>query len=617
MKLVKPAEWIQQGVDALEDGAWKALRETSRSVCVTASAGAGKTEFLAQKAAYLLQTGLCPHPKRILAISFKHDAARNLAERVALRCPRDGYRFVSLTFDAFTKGMIDQFRAAIPRPYRPPVGYQIAFPTRDSFQDFLSRHDAEDVDLKVFEAAIANTRLPLSDAAISQRRRTLLEAYWRDQLDRPVPLLSFAMINRSVEFLIRENAFVRRALQATYPAVFLDEFQDTTAAQFEVLTTAFQGGSSILTAVGDDKQRIMGWAGAMSDGFERFAEAFDPVPVTLLSNWRSHADLVAIQHLIARQIDDEAEASVPRRERQVDGSVAAIWQFRTRAEEIESLANWVAGEIGDGVVEPHRMAILVRNYADRVEQDIAPVFGAAGVTVRNVARNVGGVAIQDLLTESLTEVLMPFLRLAARKRDAVAWAKAQAVIKLLEAIPDDVGGESARLNRRTQSLARSAGNTLGRAPPRSASGVAIVDALIGEIGEATIRQATPSYARQADFDRIRSGVAALLDESRSGARTWTEVLDRFEGKGQVPLMTVHKSKGLEFHTILFLGLDDQTWWSLRPGNREELNSFFVAFTRAEQRAFFTCCSERGGRIAWLERVLGDAVPRVRLANRPA
>jgi len=73
---------------------------------------------------------------------------------------------------------------------------------------------------------------------------------------------------------------------------------------------------------------------------------------------------------------------------------------------------------------------------------------------------------------------------------------------------------------------------------------------------------------------------------------------------------VHKSKGLEFHTMIFFGLDDKTWWSLKPNNKEELSSFFVAFTRAEQRAFFTCCDERGGRIRWLENILGDAVPRV-------
>lgn len=85
---VAPENWRPQGVDDLEPRAWDALRETAQSVCVTAGAGAGKTEFLAQKAAYLLQTGLCAAPKRILAISFKRDAAQNLAARVRQRALR-------------------------------------------------------------------------------------------------------------------------------------------------------------------------------------------------------------------------------------------------------------------------------------------------------------------------------------------------------------------------------------------------------------------------------------------------------------------------------------------------------------------------------------------------
>ncbi len=68
-------------------------------------------------------------------------------------------------------------------------------------------------------------------------------------------------------------------------------------------------------------------------------------------------------------------------------------------------------------------------------------------------------------------------------------------------------------------------------------------------------------------------------------------------------MTIHKSKGLEFHTMIFYGLDNQTWWSLMPNRIEELNSFFVAFTRAKQRAFFTLCTGRGGPVAWIENLL--------------
>ncbi len=104
MALVAPDDWRPRGIADLEPDAWRALRHNG-STCVVAGPGAGKTEFLAQRAVYLLETGACPAPCRVLAISFKGDAAANLAERVRKRCPPElASRFTSLTFDAFTKG---------------------------------------------------------------------------------------------------------------------------------------------------------------------------------------------------------------------------------------------------------------------------------------------------------------------------------------------------------------------------------------------------------------------------------------------------------------------------------------------------------------------------------
>ena len=105
---------------------------------------------------------------------------------------------------------------------------------------------------------------------------------------------------------------------------------------------------------------------------------------------------------------------------------------------------------------------------------------------------------------------------------------------------------------------------------------------------------------------MRDGFVVLLQESCAEAATWSEALDEFEGLEQIALMTIHKSKGLEFHTMIFYGLDNQTWWSLQPNRREEVNSFFVALTRAKQRAFFTLCNERGGPVTWIEQLLALA-----------
>ena len=86
-------DWVPTGIDELEPTAWDALRDEG-CTAVIAGPGAGKTEFLAQRAAFLLQTGLCRAPRRILAISYKRDSAANLGRRVADRVPEQDRKSV-------------------------------------------------------------------------------------------------------------------------------------------------------------------------------------------------------------------------------------------------------------------------------------------------------------------------------------------------------------------------------------------------------------------------------------------------------------------------------------------------------------------------------------------
>jgi ATP-dependent exoDNAse (exonuclease V) beta subunit len=48
-------------------------------------------------------------------------------------------------------------------------------------------------------------------------------------------------------------------------------------------------------------------------------------------------------------------------------------------------------------------------------------------------------------------------------------------------------------------------------------------------------------------------------------------------------MTIHKSKGLEYHTVIFVGLDDGAWWSFANDQIEGTANFFVAHSRQTAR----------------------------------
>lgn len=79
--------------------------------------------------------------------------------------------------------------------------------------------------------------------------------------------------------------------------------------------------------------------------------------------------------------------------------------------------------------------------------------------------------------------------------------------------------------------------------------------------------------------------------------SWSQICDEFEGRDAVTLMTVHKSKGLEYHTVFFLSIDDQQWWSFEREPEASTATFFVGLSRAEQRTIFTYCAQRGNRVS--------------------
>ena len=101
MRIVEQNKWVPCDGIELEKNADFVARSQD-NILVVAGPGAGKTELLAQKASYLFQTNICSEPQKILAISFKKDAAENLKKRVAKRCGKEvENRFISMTFDAF------------------------------------------------------------------------------------------------------------------------------------------------------------------------------------------------------------------------------------------------------------------------------------------------------------------------------------------------------------------------------------------------------------------------------------------------------------------------------------------------------------------------------------
>lgn len=625
-RTVRSDEWAPVGVEALEDRALEVVKSCDNR-SVIAGPGAGKTELLAQRAAHLLQTGASAHPRRILAISFKRDAASNLASRVRKRCHPDlSRRLDSMTFDAFAKSLVDRFGQALPAEWRPSPNYRIDFPKTHFYRDLLSslgdpprtvgsRAELEAIGPQEFERDVLfgqplprewSTHLTVGDWAAREFWTGMLRA-------KGGSVLFFPMISRLAELIIRINPSLRRALRSTYSHVFLDEFQDTTHIQYDLLRTTFRKSSTVVTAVGDNKQQIMRWAMAMADPFAAFESDFGAKRSTLLNNYRSSPALVSIQHVLAQALDAGAVEAVSMTTGAVSGESCEVWDFDTVHREAAVVAKFIASEMATHGLGPRDFAILVRQKAADYMQLLEPALAAEGILLRNEAAEIGPVRLQELLAEELSELVVQILRIVASDRAGHAWPSCVASLLSLRGVAAD----SDERGRVAKALAQCVTDLQGeyREPVRDATTAAgLVSRLLHFLNPAHIAAAYPAYRQGAWMQRVAEAIAAHLLSSAKDQHNWSSTLDVYEGLNAAPLMTIHKSKGLEYHTVIFLGLDDGAWWSFARDRAEATAGFFVAFTRAQQRVLFTYCPARGNRqqIALLYQLLQRAgVPTVK------
>jgi hypothetical protein len=102
-----------------------------------------------------------------------------------------------------------------------------------------------------------------------------------------------------------------------------------------------------------------------------------------------------------------------------------------------------------------------------------------------------------------------------------------------------------------------------------------------------------SQYRQGDwYDATLLALAKKLTERLRERPDWQVAIDDLEGVDCIPVMTIHKSKGLEYHTVVFVGLEDSALWGFASAPKEEKCSFFVAFSRAIKRVILTFAESR-------------------------
>lgn len=526
--MISTDQWLPSDSLKLEPNALVAVKETTRNLALTAGPGAGKTEMLAQRADFLLRTGVCRYPKRILAISFKVDASYNLKARVRKRCGWElAARFDSHTFHAFAKRIIDRFR---------PV---------------LTGRDTLDEDYAVGPSRTHRRSITFADM---------------------VPL---------AVTIVETSAIARNAIRKTYSHVFLDEFQDCTEEQYKLIKSCFLDTTARLVAVGDTKQRIMGWAGAMEGIFRIYAADFQAHPLNLYQNFRSEPRLRRMQNAMVRVMDPPA--ALKDQEFPGDEGIIEIHYFQDAAEEALYLADTIAEWIEHEEIGPSDIALLVSRQQDLYCQELRTALIARGVPFREEDK------AQDLASEPVAGLITDFLLVVSGSPSPEAHRRLLDIIVYESAFDDEQEHRArSRWHRFVDDVRdRLSNGSLNLNSRAAIAGVA--SELVELIGRDSVVGLSADYSQGDRLNQLIDNIVGRLADLLEDGDELPDVLTSFSADRAVRIMSIHKSKGLEFDTVIVMGVEKQTFWGRIE---EERSAYFVGISRAKRRLLLTVCERR-------------------------
>lgn len=601
---MSPDEWRPADELIIEDRAMETIT-SSMNFYVIAGPGAGKTELLAQRACYLLQTNSCKDPRKILAISFKRDAAKNIGERVKKRCGNElSRRFVSQTYDSFAKGLLDHFRRSLPEDYMPSNNYEIALSSYEITDPYFNSNPFDLQTLnpdqkRYLPRYITSYKLPLCSDSRGDIKE-LINKIWIKSLkgDENTPSkLTFPMISRLSEYLIRCNPKIRDALISTYSHVFLDEFQDTTTFQYDLIKTCFHNTNTVLTAVGDKKQRIMDWAGADKGVFDKFASDFKASKLELLMNYRSAPRLVKIQKILIKNMSsDDSNISTHVKWNENDG-ICEIWNFENYQEEAEILSSEISDWIHEEQLDPNDICVIVKQKPNEYCNDLIEKLSEHGIKARNES------LLQDLLSEECVNILLDTITCTFSRSSREEWANIRELIKLIKHISheEEPNYKDLRLLDRefklaTEKFRETFSNITTEKELREG-----LYTVIYYLGKEELLNLFPHYKQGTYFDQIIGKLSKHLWDEFYTCKDWVHSVQSLRGIDSIPIMTIHKSKGLEFDTVIFIGLEDGAFWSFRNQSEEDTCAFFVALSRAKRRVIFTFSETRNDRKGYTKK----------------
>lgn len=565
---------------------WTAYESTGHFV-VLAGPGSGKTKVLTTKFARMLHEDVSA-PRGVACVTYSNECARELKRRLSRLAVKPDHRTFIGTVHSFC------FQHVVV-PFAQLGGLKIAHPIRvatDSekdkcFADALGKAVSTNENPTHWNLRCSTYRRKYLDRDHSswlekdEQAARVIEEY--ESTLRKRGLIDFDDMMLLGLRLIEQHDWVRQVLQARFPILVVDEYQDLGVPLHRlVLSLCFpsQGPATRLFAVGDPDQSIYGFTGAEPELLRNLSKRVDVGSVTLRLNYRSRQHIISASEIVLQE--ERGYRSV--------NSDAGLIDFHHCKQGLEHQAKHIA-------------TVLVPDFLKR---GIARSLGEIAVLYRT--KGEGDVIAEQVAKAGHEHVRIdgnapyPKTPLTRWLEECAAWCEG-----------DEKHSPSLRDIIRVY---LGFNGTLLSEAVRTRAMTGLVSAICKRRGTGGRLQA---WITGLDAECLRSHLSAdptmreelvVLDKmiaaTQPGKRLADWTVARFGGQGGSPdhlnLMTLHGSKGLEFDVTVLFGMDQ----GILPGYREKSEEskreprrlFYVGVTRARHEVHITCSGFRtyNGRI---------------------
>jgi DNA helicase-2/ATP-dependent DNA helicase PcrA len=620
---------------ALNPAQQEAVDHVHGPILVLAGAGSGKTRVLTTRIAHLIDRHGVP-PDRIFAVTFTNKAAGEMKQRIGRLLARDPSGLWIGTFHSLSARLL--------RREAELIGFSRQFTIYDE-DDRLSLikrlmdqrgHSTKLFPPRAVQALISsakNRMVPPSElaAGVSQFDRlaqVAADVYGAlDDALTAANAMDFDNLLLHPLRLFREHPDRRRAYQARFSFILVDEFQDTNRAQYELIRLL--GAHGNVCVVGDDDQSIYGWRGADVRNMQDFLKDFPGARlVRLEENYRStQVVLDAANGVIAENTGRIGKTLTTRRR---GGEAVTLLAAADERDEAEWVARELQRRSAAGEWSYADMAVLYRTNSQ--SRALEEAFRRAGIPYRLI----GAISFYE---RREVKDLLAYLRLVANPSDDEAFLRAVGVPRrglgetslgvlgqaaqqwgkpLLEtaSIADRITDLRPNVREAFRGFARfvhGLDEAAARLPPAE-----VLEQVIRAIDyEAVLHAEGPEGADRWENVRELVASAANWSEEVSDDPDGGTPLERFLAESAllsagdtvvgsdlgVTLMTLHTAKGLEWPVVVLTGLEHGLFPLARAeeqpdGLEEERRLCYVGLTRAKDKLYLTWARarRRGGEL---------------------